>query len=198
MRMMKYALNLLGQGYVVASGPLYDSERPFGPKCLPIRFTVLRCSTKFRPVANIVELTCNENGWDWARPLYSSCKEVLQGIDHSWYLYSFAVTNHSLRLDFYNPDQRCSDYVLFDTAAGEAFTLEIQFEVPHSREEPQQYSQYSVLLISSPCSPGETQGVYAEALVTECHKDARREIEFTRDGGKFEKGHVIVTEYVDL
>lgn len=197
MRMMQYELKLFERGYVVTNGPMHDFERAYEDECLPIKLTVLECCKNWE-VATIADVILNDDRWGTDhRPLSKyfqnpdGYQKILLGESSKWYLYSFEVNNRYLTLDFYNPKEGCSDYIILFTEV--SFRLKLQFDL--LRRDGGPGARYLVLIDSPEHPTEEIRKSQSTARVTEYYQSIRRELELEWRG---DDEYVYVTEYADL
>lgn len=201
MRMMQYELKLFERGYVVTNGPMRDYDRVYEDKCSPIKLTVLKCR-KDGQDATIADIILDDDEWGTDhRPLSKyfqdsdGYQEILCGQNQNWYLYSFEVAHHSLTLNFYNPKESCSDYIILTTK--EELNLKVQFDLLRDGGGPG--ARYLVSVYSSEYPMEELRDIHSTASVIEYYQGIRRELEFWHKGAWIGgEDYVYVTEYVDL
>lgn len=150
MRALQYQLQLFDHGYVVVCGPIYDPDAFRGwEKCLPIKATITQCRDHAFQEIDFTDVILKDGDWgDEKTPtrkkFHENCRDIILGRDSDWYLYSFEVNGTGLVLDFYNPEEECTDYIIFDTTDGKVYDLSIQFDVPHHSGRPDTHYEVSL------------------------------------------------------
>lgn len=191
MRMLKYKVELVDDGYTVASGDMRGNlDLLNSEECLPIQLTMLHLYHGARRVyslgdcVNPAELCSDSNCSEDFRAKY---REILQG-GHSdrWNLCAFTVTGGYVVLSYHQCGTMHDEVI---TLPGwDNVGLDLQFIVPHRDTKPD--SKYIVRL-----SPG-----HKNAHVSELVGKIRREIDIYSefgDKGMPQARYAIVSEFVD-
>lgn len=179
MRMLQYKLQLMGMGYLVASGEIYHSEEANPDECLPIRFTDLDRNDDYLAKCVIDVVTDNPK-------FRRNHKAVLLGKCSGYYLYSFEV----------NPSYIVLNYTHGAIILGSgASRVNLQFDVPHKSGKPD--SKYTVSLWS--CKDQSCGSKRYCACVHEYFGDIHRKLYFEQTGETmdYDDRYVLINEYVD-
>ncbi len=179
MRMLQYKLQLVGMGYLVASGEIHHQEEAYPAECLPIQLTILKSSVG-HVVKCISDIITNDSEFK------KSCKQVLLGEYPECYLYSFEVQPTHIVLSYTH-----GTIILEPKACG----IDFQFDVPHKSTN--LHSKYRVFLCSD--TNLKTNQTNHTAHVYEYIGDIHRELRFTQLGEivDYDNRYVFVDEYVD-
>lgn len=195
MRMLKYKLELVDDGYIVASSDMHgDVCLLAGAECLPIQLTMLKLhrlggNQKLHTLGDCV----NPEELQWggtnnhSEDFLANYHEILQGKHpNHWYLYAFTVTDGCVVLEYHQRGIGHSEVVTLP-GWGDV-DLELQFIVPHRGKRTN--SKYIVQL-----SPG-----HRNTHVSEFIGSIRREIDIYSEKGDdsaFPTRYAIVSEFVD-
>ena len=191
MRMLKYKMELVDDGYIVASGDMRGNlDLLNSGECLPIQLTMLhlyrgnRCVHDLGDCVDPAELYSDPNRSEEFRANY---REILQGKrSDRWYLYSFTVADGYVVLQYHQCGVAHNEII---TLPGwDDVGLELQFAVPHRGKKHD--SKYIVQL-----SPRRKN-----AHVSEFVGATRREIDIYSepdDKSMFTTRYAIISEFVD-